>query len=116
MREADGLVSITIPFYNSERFLSEAIESVLSQTYTDWELFLVDDGSTDGSTKIAKGYEARFSDKIHHLEHENHRNRGLTSTRNLGARNSRGKFLAFLDSDDVWLPGKLQAQAAAMNA
>src|SRR3974390_1092217 len=103
MRETDDLVSISIPFYNSEDFLSEAIESVLAQTYSHWELFLVDDGSTDRSKDIAHSYAARFPEKITYLEHPNHRNCGLTCSRNLGVRNARGAFLAFLDSDDVWL-------------
>ena len=60
MRKEKGMVSISIPFLNSERFLAEAIESVLGQTYSRWELFLVDDGSTDRSTAIAKEYAARF--------------------------------------------------------
>lgn len=114
MNEVKGLVSITIPFYNSERFLSEAIESVLAQTYTHWELSLVDDGSADRSTEIASGYAAKSPDKIRYLEHAGHRNCGLTCSRNLGARNSRGEYLAFLDSDDVWLPDKLEVQVALL--
>jgi glycosyltransferase involved in cell wall biosynthesis len=112
----EGLVSILIPFYNSERFLSETIESVLAQTYTHWELLLVDDGSVDRSTEIARAYAAKSPDKIRYLEHAGHRNRGLTCTRNLGARNSHGEYLAFLDSDDVWLPQKLSEQVRAMEA
>lgn len=116
MRDVDGLVSITIPFYNCERFLSEAIESVLSQTYEKWELFLVDDGSSDGGTKIARSYEARFPNKIYYLEHAGHRNRGVNCSRNIGAKMSRGELLAFLDSDDVWLPEKLERQVTLMEA
>lgn len=116
MCDVKGLVSITIPFYNSERFLSETIESVLDQTYTDWELFLVDDGSTDRSSEIAREYAARVPAKIRYLEHEGHRNCGVTRTRNLGAENSQGEYLAFLDSDDVWLPTKLQHQVGLMEA
>jgi glycosyltransferase involved in cell wall biosynthesis len=116
MDEIEGLVSISIPFYNSEAFLSEAIESVLAQTYTRWELLLVDDGSADQSTEIARDYASRFKEKIHYLEHTDHRNCGLTCSRNLGARHSHGFYLAFLDSDDVWLPQKLENQVALMDA
>ena len=116
MREKDDLVSISIPFYNSEDFLSEAIDSVLAQTYSHWELFLVDDGSTDRSTEIAQAYAARFPKQITCLEHPDHCNRGLTCSRNLAVRNARGAYLTFLDSDDVWLPHKLHDQISLMNA
>ncbi len=116
MSEVKGLVSISIPFYNSERFLAESIESVLAQTYNHWELFLIDDGSTDRSTQTAIEYASQSQGKIQFLEHTGHRNCGLTLSRNLGARISRGEYLAFLDSDDVWLPHKLQQQVALMEA
>lgn len=116
MHNIDGLVSVTIPFYNCERFLSETIESVLAQTYSNWELLLVDDGATDRSSEIARSYVAHSQGKIQYLEHPEHRNFGVTRTRNLGARNSRGEYLAFLDSDDLWLPHKLEHQVALMNA
>lgn len=109
MTERKGLVSVIIPFHTREQFFSEAIESVLRQTYTHWELFLVDDGATVGrSTEIAHAYARQSREKIIYLEHPGHRNHGLTRTRNLGAENSRGEYLAFLDSDDVWLPEKLE--------
>jgi glycosyltransferase involved in cell wall biosynthesis/CelD/BcsL family acetyltransferase involved in cellulose biosynthesis len=114
MVEIKGLVSVTIPFYNAERFLRETVESVLAQTYAAWELLLVDDGSTDGSTEIAQSYAASCRGKIFYLEHPGHRNLGVNAARNLGARNSRGQFLAFLDSDDIWLPTKLEVNVAAM--
>lgn len=114
MEEIKGLVSVTIPFYNAERFLRETVESVLAQTYPEWEVLLVDDGSTDGSTAIAQSYAATFPDKIFYLEHSGHRNLGVNAARNLGARHSRGEFLAFLDSDDIWLPTKLEISVASM--
>ena len=110
MPEVRGLVSVTIPFYNRENFLSETVESVLAQTYSNWELFLVDDGSTDRSTELARTYASRFPDRIHYLEHPNHANCGVTRARNLGAAASCGEYFAFLDSDDVWLPNKLEHQ------
>ena len=116
MQEVKGLVSVTVPFYNSERFLRETIESVLAQTYTHWELLLVDDAATDSSVEIARDYAARLPGKISYVEHPGHSNRGVTRSRNLGASKSRGEYLAFLDSDDVWLPNKLEHQVALMDA
>lgn len=109
-----GLVSITIPFFDSAQFLAEAIESVLAQTYIHWELILVDDGSSDGSSQIAQSYVQRILGKIKLVEHANHQNLGVTRSRNLGASLSRGEFLAFLDADDVWYPTKLEFQIAAL--
>ncbi len=110
------LVSVIIIFLNAERFLEEAIESVLSQTFANWELLLVDDGSTDGSTEIARSYSENESGKVGYLEHDRHENRGMSASRNLGIRYSKGKHIAFLDSDDVWLPHKLERQVAILNA
>jgi glycosyltransferase involved in cell wall biosynthesis len=116
MPEIRGLVSIIIPFYNRENFLRDAIETVLAQTYSNWELFLVDDGATDRSTEIARSYTARFPEKIHYFSHPGHANRGVTRARNLGASMSHGEYLAFLDSDDLWLPDKLKHQVTQLEA
>jgi glycosyltransferase involved in cell wall biosynthesis len=105
-----------MPFYNAECFLEEAVESVLAQTYSDWELLLVDDGSTDGSAAIARRHADRILSKIRCLEHPGHENRGLSATRNLGIASAHGEFLAFLDADDVWFPQKLEQQAAILEA
>jgi glycosyltransferase involved in cell wall biosynthesis len=105
-----SLVSTIIIFLNAERFLTEAIESVLAQTYPNWELWLVDDGSTDGSTRIARDFAESHRNRIHYLEHPGHENRGKSASRNLGLRHSRGVYVAPLDADDVWLPGKLSNQ------
>jgi glycosyltransferase involved in cell wall biosynthesis len=110
------LVSAVIIFLNGERFIAEAIESVLAQTYGNWELLLVDDGSTDGATRIAKDYAARFPDKVHYLEHDGHANRGMSASRNLGIRHARGELIALLDADDVWLPDKLADQVPMLIA
>lgn len=104
------LVSAIIIFLNTEKYLAEAIESVFAQTYQNWELLLVDDGSTDGSTEIARRYAERFPDKVSYLEHEGHVNRGMSATRNLGFKHAKGEFISWLDSDDVWLPNKLEEQ------
>jgi glycosyltransferase involved in cell wall biosynthesis len=112
---SDGaLVSAIIIFRDEERFLAEAIESVLAQTYPHWELLLVDDGSTDRSTAIAHAYATRQPECIRYLEHDSHANHGMSATRNLGLRNARGKYVGFLDADDVWEPHKLQEQVAVM--
>ena len=108
------LVSAITTFLNGERFIAEAIESVLTQTYRNWELFLVDDGSTDGATSIAKSYAARYPDRIRYLEHEGHRNRGISASRNVGLSVARGHYIAFLDADDAWLPDKLTAQVSLL--
>ncbi len=103
-------MSVVLIFLNAEKFISEAIESVLAQTYGNWELLLVDDGSNGGSTGLARGFAAKFPDKIRYLEHEGHENRGMSASRNLGIQQARGEFLAFLDADDVWLRRKLEQQ------
>ena len=111
-REAKPLVSCIIIFLNEEKYLAEAIESVIAQSYGRWELLLVDDGSTDGSEAIARSYCERFPKKIRYLTHEGRRNRGMSATRNLGLRSARGEYVAFLDGDDCWYPDKLERQVA----
>ena len=101
-----SLVSVIIIFFNEARFLRQAIESVLVQTYDDWELLLVDDGSSDDSTAIARAYAALCPGKVIYLEHRDHQNRGASPSRNLGISHSRGDYIAFLDADDIWLPHK----------
>lgn len=99
--DTSPVVSLTTPFFNAEKYLAEAIESVLAQTYRSWEYLLVDDGSRDGSTAIAQRYAREWPDKIRILEHPNRENRGMTESRNLGLRNSRGRYIARMDADDV---------------
>jgi len=112
MTSNNPLVSAITIFFNAEKFFAEAIESVLGQTYDNWELLLADDGSTDRSTEIAKKYATEYPIQVRYLEHQGHRNRGMSATRNLGIRHSKGKYIAFLDADDVWLPHKLERQVA----
>lgn len=113
---ADVRVSVVMPFLDAERFIVEAIRSVLAQSYPSWELLLVDDGSTDGSAAIAREHARRHPDRIRCLEHEGRRNRGAGASRNLGIRAARGDLLALLDADDVWLPNKLEEQVALLDA
>lgn len=112
--ENTPLVSVLICFLNEEAFLAEAVDSVLEQDYSNWELFLVDDGSTDGSTTLAKAYAEREPGRITYIDHEGHSNIGLSASRNVGIRWSKGTLLALLDADDVWLPNKLSQQVAIM--
>jgi glycosyltransferase involved in cell wall biosynthesis len=107
---ASPTVSVITCFYKEEAFLEETIQSVIAQTFSDWELLLIDDGSPDTSPAIAKRYADAYPDKIIYLQHEHHANKGVCKSRNLGVAKSRGKYIAYLDADDVWLPGKLQQQ------
>lgn len=97
-------VSIIIPAYNAELYIQEAIESVLSQTFKDIELIVVDDSSIDRTAEIVKG----FGSKLKYLRHSE--NKGLSSARNSGFRQAQGEYIAFLDADDVWLPTKTEEQ------
>lgn len=110
-----ALVSIIISVFNSERFLPEAISSAVTQSFSDWELIIVDDGSTDASIRIAQDWCTKDK-RLSLLTHPLGENRGISASRNLGIAASRGELIAFLDADDVWLPGKLAAQVAVLNA
>jgi len=109
-------VSCIIIFYNAERFIQEAIDSVFAQTYCDWELLLVDDGSVDRSSEIAHRVAEMHPERVRVVEHEGHGNRGMSASRNLGIRSSHGKYLAFVDSDDVWTERQLEQQVAILDA
>ncbi|MBC7981514.1 glycosyltransferase [Candidatus Parcubacteria bacterium] len=95
-----------MPAYNAEKNIAEAIDSVIQQTYADWELIVVDDGSTDLTAEIVKSY-VKSDCRIRYIYQTNKR---LGAARNTGLRAAKGKWLAFLDSDDLWLPDKLLAQ------
>jgi glycosyltransferase involved in cell wall biosynthesis len=110
------LVSVIMIFLNAQKFIQEAIESVFSQTYDNWELLLVDDGSTDDSTKIALRYAEQYPGKLCYLEHEGHQNWGMSASRNLGIRKARGEYITFLDADDIWSPHKLEQQVAIIQS
>jgi glycosyltransferase involved in cell wall biosynthesis len=110
------LVSVVTIFRDAEAFLDEAVASVFAQTHPDWELLLVDDGSVDGSTAYAAAWAQREPERVRYLEHPGHANRGMSAARNLGIGHSRGRYLAFLDADDVWLPEKLMHQVALLEA
>jgi glycosyltransferase involved in cell wall biosynthesis len=101
---------ITI-FLDEERFLKDAIDSVLAQQYPSWELLLVDDGSVDASTTLAGRFAAK-EPRIRYLHHPQHENRGMSASRNLALRHAQGEYLAFLDADDAWFPDTLEQQIA----
>jgi len=98
-------VSIVIPTYNRADFLPKAMQSVLNQTYRDWEMIIVDDGSTDNTEEVVKGYK---ESGIRYIAHKS--NLGISAARNTGIKNSKGKYIALLDSDDEWFPEKLSCQ------
>jgi glycosyltransferase involved in cell wall biosynthesis len=95
--------SIIIPLYNKERYVENAIKSILKQTITDYEIIIVDDGSTDRSKEIISKY---VSDKISIIDH--HKNRGLSAARNTGIKHATSDYITFLDADDLWHPNFLQ--------
>ncbi len=97
-------VSVIIPVFNGERYIRQTIESVLAQTYRDFELVIVDDGSTDGTTEVVKHYE-------HNVRYISQANGGASKARNQGICMSRGRYIAFQDADDLWDPNKLAIQA-----
>lgn len=103
------LVSIIMPSYNTGRFIAETIDSVLAQTYKSWELIIVDDASTDNTDEVVAGYA---DDRIIYIKNE--KNSGAAVSRNRALREAKGKWIAFLDSDDLWAPEKLERQIAFM--
>lgn len=105
------LVSIIMPCYNAERYIAQSIESVLAQTYYNWELLITDDGSTDQSVRIVTKY-CMDDDRIKLLVPDTHN--GIAKTRNLSISRAKGRFIAFLDSDDLWTENKLDTQVKFM--
>lgn len=106
-----GLVSIVTPVYNAERFISETIESVISQSYTKWEMILVNDCSNDSSVDIITNFSQQDS-RIRLINLAE--NSGAAVARNAGIEHARGQYIAFVDSDDTWLPDKLSKQVEFM--
>jgi len=111
MSEKRPKVSIIIPVYNSEKFIVETIESVLNQTYNNWELILIDDASTDKSVDVINSkYNDESRIKLITLE----QNQGAAYARNMGLKKMSGEFLCFLDSDDIWEKTKIEEQLVFM--
>ena len=101
-----------IPVYNGERYLAEALDSVMAQDYPDLEVVVIDDGSTDRSGDIARSYA---SGQPHRLRCHRQENAGLSAAQNAGVRESSGEFIAFLDCDDLWAPGKISRQMSVFD-
>ncbi|HEU4789883.1 MAG TPA: glycosyltransferase family 2 protein, partial [Flavobacterium sp.] len=98
-----ALFSIIIPLYNKERYIENAIQSILKQTITDYEIIIINDGSTDKSKEIISKY---VSEKIRIIDHP--KNKGLSAARNTGIKNATSNYITFLDADDLWKPNYLQ--------
>ena len=107
----EPLVSIITPVYNAERFLSDTIKSVQNQTYKNWEILLIDDCSKDNSAQIIKEFQ-KYDNRIKYIKLK--MNSGASVSRNEGIRNAKGRFIAFVDSDDIWKPEKLEIQIKYM--
>lgn len=105
-------VSVIVPCYNTGKYLRQALDSVLAQTYTDWEVIMIDDGSTDNSAQIAAEARAQFGSRLKYFYQPN---RGLSATRNTGFRHASGEFISFLDADDVYAPNRLQRGVEALD-
>lgn len=109
----DGLVSVIMPVFNAEETVARAVASVQAQDYPDWELVLIEDGSSDGSADLCADLAAA-DPRIRILRQP--RNSGAAAARNSGLKIARGRYIAFLDADDEWLPEKLSCQLAFMQA
>jgi len=108
------VVSVVVPYLNQERYLAEAIQSVQAQSFSDWELLLVDDGSTDRGPEIAARC-AETDRRIRLLKHAEMGNRGVSASRNLGMSRAVGSLIAFLDGDDTFLPDKLATEVSILD-
>lgn len=108
MRNNFPKVSVIIPTYNRQKFITMAIDSVLSQTFKDYEIIVIDDGSTDNTRQVLESYE----EKIKYIYQKNS---GVSAARNAGIRLARGELVAFLDSDDEWLPDYLSITVSKLN-
>ena len=106
------VVSVITIFLNPGKFLETALDSVFAQTFSDWELLLVDDGSSDGSSETARALSVREPKRVRFLEHPGHENRGMSASRNLGLEHARGELIAYIDADDFWMPKKLADQVS----
>lgn len=109
MNPTEELISIIMPSYNTAKYINESIRSVINQTYSNWELIIVDDCSSDNTDEIIKNIN---DDRIIYIK--NKVNSGAAISRNKALKHAKGKWVAFLDSDDVWLPEKLEKQTKFM--
>jgi glycosyltransferase involved in cell wall biosynthesis len=108
----EKLISVIIPAFNAERYIGQALDSVGSQTYQNWEILVTNDGGTDGTSRIVAEFAQRTSQPVRVLEHE--QNSGLSAARNTAMRAAKGDYIAFLDADDFWLPDHLESMCALL--
>lgn len=116
MTTQNPLVSAIIIVLNGAEFIAEAIDSIIGQTWTDWELIVVDDGSTDQTVPLVRSFIDRDPATTRLVQHADGGNHGMSASRNLGLSVARGRYVGFLDADDVWLPNKLAEQVAVLEA
>lgn len=102
-------VSVIIPVYNADKYIAATVESVLAQTYKNFEILIIDDGSPDKSLKVCQQFQDSRIKIICQA------NRGLPGARNTGIRHAQGDYIAFLDADDIWLPNKLEKHVNHLN-
>ena len=105
-------VDIIIPAYNASRFLPAALESVEAQTFKDWRILLIDDGSTDDTAVVAAPYRDRLGERLHYISQPN---AGLPAARNTALRHASAEYIALLDADDVWLPERLAESVKSLD-
>ncbi|WP_158288314.1 glycosyltransferase family 2 protein [Mucilaginibacter psychrotolerans] len=106
------LVSVIMPAYNAQKYIAESIESVMNQTYTNWELIVIDDGSNDNTGNIIKQYKQQDA----RIKSISQQNSGQGNAKNAGIATSKGEYIAFLDADDLWLKEKLEVSVSALKA
>lgn len=109
----NGLVSIIVPVYNVKKYIAEAMDCVRAQTYENWELLLVEDGSSDGTPEVITDYLARTGDERIRLLRQPV-NQGAARARNRGLAEAEGRYIAYLDADDLWMPQKLEHELSYM--
>ena len=108
------IVSVIIPLYNGGKFIGATLSSVLEQTYTLFEIIVIDDGSSDDGPSIVAGVSRDHPGMVRMITHSDHANHGIAASRNLGIRNAKGSLIAFIDQDDLWVPQKLEKQVNAL--
>ncbi len=112
-KSKEGLVSIIVPVYNIQKYIRETMDCVRQQTYSQWELLLVEDGSSDGTAEVITAYMEETQDERIHLIRQPS-NMGAAKARNRGLKEACGQYIAYLDADDLWMPEKLERELAFM--
>ncbi len=107
-------ISVIIPVFNGAETIAETLDSVLAQTWPNWEIIVVNDGSTDSTLAILEAYQQQHPELDDRFQLLNFMNSGVSLSRNRGLAVARGDYIAFLDGDDLWTPGKLQRQWQAL--